>query len=176
VHNHRARLQWNDTLVKDDLARSHVPDVSHAYDVLDGAEQIELPDTEGWCLCHRGNDAGVDPKHHAGSLEAQEQVVERVGLGGRRHGVRCKPDRHRRIGLDNGAIEHPGLTRPDPNDPIWPHTVRQQPDDPVGRGLSGSDDDVAARRVGQRDELVDGNDVNPVSNAERRGCRRRDRW
>ena len=55
------------------------------------------------------------------------------------------------------------------------HTVREQPHDPVGRGLSGSDDHVAARRLGQPGELVDGHDVDAGGHAERRRCRRRDR-
>jgi hypothetical protein len=50
--------------------------MSHANDVFDGAEQIELPCAECGSLGHRGHDVPVDPKHHAGSFEAQEDVVE----------------------------------------------------------------------------------------------------
>ena len=117
----------------------------------------------------------VDPKHHAGGFEAQEEIVERLGVGGRRHGVRSKPERHRRIGLDDGAIEHPGVTRAYPDDAVGLHAVRQQPHDPVGGGLAGTDDHVAVRRRGQPGELVDRDDADVVSNTERRGCRRGDR-
>ena len=55
-----------------------------------------------------GRDVPVDPKHHAGSFEAEEEIVERLGVSGRGHGVRREPERHHRIGLDDGAIEHPG--------------------------------------------------------------------
>ena len=96
MHHERARRQWNHSVVEDDLAASHVLDVSQANDVLDGAEQIELPGAEGRGLGHRGNDVRVDPKHHAGGFEAQEEIVERLGVGGRRHGVRSEPERHRR--------------------------------------------------------------------------------
>ena len=89
-----------------------------------------------------GMTSAVDPKHHAGSFEAQEEIVERLGVGGRRHGVRREPERHRRIGLDDGAIEHPGVTRAHPDDAVRLHAVRQQPHDPVGGGLAGTDDHV----------------------------------
>ena len=148
MHDERARRQWDRPVVEDDLAASHVLDVSQANDVLDGAEQIELPCAEGGGLGHRGNDVPVDPKHHAGRFEAQEEIVERLGVGGRRHGVRSKPERHRRIGLDDGAIEHPGVTRAHPDDAVRLHAVRQQPHDPVGGGLAGTDDHVAVRRRG----------------------------
>ena len=45
-----------DSVVEDDLAAGHVLDVAEADDVLDGAEQIELPRAEGRCLGHRGHD------------------------------------------------------------------------------------------------------------------------
>ena len=96
MHDERARRQRHRPVVEDDLAASHVLDVSQANDVLDGAEQIELPRAEGRGLGHRGDDVPVDPEHHAGGFEAQEQVVERLGVGGRRHGVRREPERHRR--------------------------------------------------------------------------------
>ena len=54
-------------------------------------------------------DVRVDPEHHAGRFEAQEEVVERLGAGGRGHGVRRQPERHDRIGLHDGTVEHPGI-------------------------------------------------------------------
>ena len=95
MHDERARRQWDRAVVEDDLAAGDVLDVPEADDVLDGAEQIELPSAEGRGLGHRGDDVPVDPEHHAGGFEAQEQIVERLGVGGRRHGVRRKPERHR---------------------------------------------------------------------------------
>ena len=111
MHDERARRQRDRPAVEDDLAAGHVLDVSEANDVLDGAEQIELPRAERGGLGHRGDDVRVDPQHHAGGFEAQEEVVERLGLGGRRHGVRGQPERHRGVGLDDGAVEHPRVTR-----------------------------------------------------------------
>ena len=91
MDHERARREWNDPVVEDDLATCHVLDVSEANDVLDGAEQIELPGAERRRLGHRGRDVPVDPQHHAGRFEAQEQIVGRLGIGGRFHGVRRQP-------------------------------------------------------------------------------------
>ena len=66
--------------------------------------------------------------------------------------------RDHRIGLDHGAVEHPGFTRTYPRDAVRRHAVRQQPHDPVGRGLAGPDDHEAVRRLGQPRELVDRDD------------------
>ena len=59
---------------------------------------------EGGRLRHRGDDVGVDPEHHARRLEAEEQVVERLGGGGGRHGVGGQSERHDRVGLDDRSV------------------------------------------------------------------------
>ena len=75
-------------------------------------------------------------------------------------------------GLHDRTIEHPGFTRAHPDDAIRRHAVGQQPHDPVGRGLAGTDDHVVARRRGQPRELVDRHDRDALGNTERRWCRR----
>jgi hypothetical protein len=155
VHHERAGRQRHRAAVEDDLATGHVLDVPEADDVLDGAKELELPGREGRRLGHGGDDTRVDPQQHAGSLEAQEQIVERLGCGGRRHGVGRQPEPRHRVGLDDGAIEHPRITRPHPDDAVGRRAVGQQPHDPVGRGLARTDDDVRARRRRQPGELVE---------------------
>ena len=68
--------------------------------MLDGPQQIELPPAEGRGLRHGRERRDVDPQHHAGGFEAQEEIVERLGRRRCLHGVGGQTERHDRIGLD----------------------------------------------------------------------------
>ena len=59
-----------------DPAATHRVDVAPAYDVLDGAQLLELPHPEGGRLGHGRRDRAVDAQHDAGVLQPQEQVVQ----------------------------------------------------------------------------------------------------
>ena len=78
----------------------------------------------------------------------------------------------------DGAVEHPRVAWPYPHDAVRRDTVGQQPDDAVGGGLAGADDDVVGRQGFQPGEVSDRDDVGVVGNDERgrrrRGNRRRE--
>ena len=69
-----------------------------------------------------------------------------------RHRVGGEPQRHDRVGLHDGAVEHPRIARAHPGDAIGIDPVGEQPHDPVGRRLARADDhvaDAARRRSGR---------------------------
>lgn len=47
-----------------------------ANDVLDGTEQVELPQPQRRRLRHGWNHVAIDPKHHARRFEPQEEIGE----------------------------------------------------------------------------------------------------
>ena len=88
--------------------------------------------------------------------------------------VRRHPDEDSRVWLDHRAVEHPRIAGPHPTDRVWINPVVEQPDARIGSGLSRTDDHVLRGRATKLDQFVDGHDVRPVGNAERR--RRRCRY
>src|SRR5690625_2902087 len=87
VHYECPRGQANGSVVQDQLAFGHVLNVTQANYIFDATKQIELPDAQGRCFRHRGDDGGIDPEHHTGSFEAQEHLIERLSVGGCNHDV-----------------------------------------------------------------------------------------
>ena len=123
-----------------------------------------------------GHDVAVDPEHHAGGLEAQEQIVERLGVGGRRHGVGREPERHRRVGLDDGAVEHPRIARAHPHDAVG--RARRSPAATRSRRWRSCRNrrsrSCSAPSASRASSLI-GDDADVVGDAERRRRRRGDR-
>ena len=77
--------------------------------------------------------------------------------------------------LDEGAVEQPSVTRPDPPDAAGIDALVQQPVAGVHRGLAGADDREARRRVLEVDEVVRRNEAHALVDVERRRVPRRDR-
>ena len=63
-----------------------------------GAEQVELPGSDGRRRGHGGRDGWFDADHHPGGFDPEEGIVGRFGVGG--HGVACELQRHDWIRLD----------------------------------------------------------------------------
>ena len=154
--------------------RLHRVDVAAAYDVLDGAQLLELPRAEGRRLGHRRRDRAVDAQHDAGVLQPQEQVRQRRRRPGRLHHVGDHAEVDGGIGLDQRPVEHPRVARPHPADRVGVHAARQQPDAGVGRGLARADDDVLARGLLESHEVVDRDHPRAVGDLEPRRRLRRD--
>ena len=145
---------------------------------LDPAQQVELPHTERRGLGHRRDDGGIDAQHHAAVFEPQEQVVERRRVGGRGHDVGGEADRHCRVGLHEGTVEHPRIAWAHPDDAVGIDPVQLQPHDRIGRRLARARDHVLTRCVDDVRELTDRDHARTVAHTERcrggRGNRRRE--
>ncbi len=177
VHDERARRRAGPTRRRARSRRAAtLLDVPQAHDVLDRAQQVELPRGEGGGPGHRR----ARPRRSMRSItpaasRRRKRSSSDVGVGGRRHRVRRQPDGDDRVGLHHRAVEHPRIAGPDPHDPVGLDAVAQQPHDRVGGGLARADDHVAARRLGEVGQLVDRDDADAVGHPERRRRRRRDR-
>ena len=64
--------------VEHDLVPGHTTDVAVTNDSTDRAEQLELPRAQGRNLGHRRPDVAIDPQHHTGGFEAEEDLIERL--------------------------------------------------------------------------------------------------
>ena len=136
-----------DAAVEHDLAAGHVPDVSEANDVLDGrgsrssshAARVGVLAIVGvTSRSMRSITPAASSRRNRSSSDAAALAAAMVSA--------ASPSADDRVGLDDGAVEHPRIPRADPDDAIRRHAVGEQPHDPVGGRLAGPDDHVAARR------------------------------
>ena len=84
-------------------------DVAQAHDVVDAAQQLELPRPEGGRLGHGRRDRAVDAQHDAGVLQPEEQVRHRCRRPCRLHHVGDHAEVDDGIRLDQRPVEHPGI-------------------------------------------------------------------
>ena len=89
--------------------------------------------------------------HDVGSIRSITPAASRrrnrsssdSAVGGRRHRVGGQPEGHDRVGLDDGAVEHPRIARADPDDPVGSTPLASSHTIAVGGGLPRADDHEA---------------------------------
>lgn len=78
-------------------------------------------------------------------LQTAKQIVDVPGVGGGLEipGQALDERGHQLQGLKEGPVEHPGVARPDPPDPVGSHVLLQQPVTGVHGCFARPDDRVA---------------------------------
>ena len=162
-------------MLEHDLVEVDVLDVPEAHDVVDQPELLELAGAERCALHHRRYDRAVDAEHDVARFESLVDLVDRVALG---YGFELEHDALERLhdaraGLEELAVQQPGVARADPRDVVGRRAAIEEPADRVERGLAPADDDVAGGRVRDLRQLAHGNALHAVGDAERRrfACR-----
>ena len=80
----------------------------------------------------------------------------------------ARTEKHDRVRLDQGVVQHPRVAGADPADGAGIDAVVEQPHACVGGGLARPGYDVLRRRSSQVDQVVDGDRMYAVRDAERR--------
>jgi len=137
--------------------------MAEPHDALDAPQLGQFGLTDGGTVVHGGLHAGVDAHPFASGLEPVQEIRHVLG---RRNRLEL-PDEdatgvHEELvaGLEVGAVKQPGVARHDPADVVGVHTLLEQPQAGIDAGLARPDHHVAGLRLGELDEVVQGNAAN----------------
>lgn len=125
----------------------------------------------------RRRHARIDAHPLACCFQPQHQILHALGRYDRLELTsEVAPGVHEELvaRLDVGAVEHPGVARHDPADPVRIDPLLQQPDAGIHSRLAGSDDDMTGLRLRDPNELVRRNTADAGSHRITRRRRRRD--
>ena len=174
VHDHGVLRDSDVAGTEDQPPRLDPRQVAEPYDVVDRAQQVELPRAQRGRLRHRRRHGSVDAQHHARFLEVEEHVVRCRCPRGRLHGVRCHADEDAGSGCTMARLSIHGSRGRTQQIGVRVHPVAEQPHAGVGRGLAGADDHELGRRSPRSTSSWTGTTCDPVGHPERRRGRRRD--
>ena len=167
MHDDRIHRQFDVAVGHDEASWLNTPNVPESNHVLDRSQLLELPCRQGWCDRHPGSYGAIDAHHHLELLEAQEQGIESRRSSSCLHDVGGHAQEDGGIGLNDGTIEHPRVSRANPADRTWVDSALEQPQAGVGGRLAGADNDELTRGIGDANDVIDRQDGRAVCNAER---------